>query len=490
MKSYEASLAVVNYCPDNIFRKSTTKQIIVPKTLTLKSVVEDYYPTANMQPPYQRGWMWPEEKISKFLETVYERSGLVQEIILYSYQENEITNKYEYETVDGQHRMTSLFAFRTGSPIIGKNNKSIRAYMKIGVRYIFYEPIPAIEQWQQDTGNTVAYLDVNQRKEFDRFELRFQIIQSPLMPDERRQWFDRLQEGVPVRNSDKLKNIVDGKIISELNSIDNWESKYRSKYMSRLTSCREQNRLFCMVRLYRVFHAIKTGKDIGFVMESDDTQIKKMLLLGSIPELNMAAEFGKAMDIVYDALDELEPKGKHYTPIQLFALAVEIFKTPDPETVNQLVTRCQTQVKQKSEKKIVNCDVKENKARKSLWFDALYKDKKDEYTKYYKDSCDFLRSDAVISKPVPKARKVSKNVTPKKVWAKFFGTDEHGSCFCCDKPLKFCDYGNQWAKGHNVAHAVGGSDTDIGNFVVECNECNNAHKKMSADEYRRRIWNK
>jgi 5-methylcytosine-specific restriction endonuclease McrA len=360
-------------------------------------------------------------------------------------------------------------------------------YIKKNNLCVFYKPTPAIEQWQQDTGNAVVYLTECQRKYFDEFELLILVYQSPLTLDERRILFVRVQSGTPVRNTDLLKNTVDGAIISELNSID-WESNYRSRYMSRLTSSRAQNRLFCMVRLYRVFHAIKTDGDIRFVMESDDSQIKKMVQFRTLPALNLAAEFGKAMDTVYDAVDELEPKGKHYTPMQLFALAVEIFKAPDPESVNRLVSICQSQVTLVSETKTRNYDIKENKARKSLWFDALYK--KDEYTKYYEDSRDFLRSDAVRSKPVPKARKISKNVTKTTVWGKQFGTNEVGSCYCCDKPLKFSDGSKQWQLGHIIAHANGGSDTDIDNFIVECKECNNAHKTMSADEYRRVILNK
>jgi hypothetical protein len=459
------------------FPESTRNKVIELNTCSVKSVHEDWCPYTLMQPPYQRGITWTETKVDKFINTIM-RDEYVPPVLLYKYPE--ALGDIEFESIDGQHRLESIKAFREAAPMINKKGKEIPAYVKSGDIYMFYKETEYTRNWETETGNSVKYLDERQQKKFDKFRLSIQVYNSELTIDERRRIFANLQEGVPVRNSDKLKNTVDGKLVSELNEID-WESPYKEHYMSLLTSCREQNRLFCMVRLRMIFKNLDQTDEYCRMI---DANIKKGIENGRFEAQGNIHEFDDVMTKVYRALVQLKGihPGAKYTPIQVFVLVLEIFKSPDPENIDRLVERCATYVNS-GLKTLPNRDVKDNKTYKTLWFDGSFSI---DGAIDYLNMCRKYLSSSEPPMPMPPAkRKYNKNTTKKAVWNKRFCGETNGNCFCCDKILKID--GVNWDRGHDLAHSKCGSDTDINNLEVICKKCNSEQGTRSIDKYMRDI---
>jgi hypothetical protein len=463
--------------PSDFFPESTRNKVIELNTCSVKSVHEDWYPYTLMQPSFQRGLTWPEAKVDKFINTIM-RDEYVPPVLLYKYPQSEVNGVVEYESIDGQHRLESIRAFREAAPIVRKNGKSIPAYVKVGDIYLFYKETDYTRSWKTETGNRVEYLDERQQKKFDRFKLSIQVYNSELTLDERRRIFANLQEGVPVRNSDKLKNTVDGKLVSELNEID-WEAPYKEHYMSLLTSCREQNRLFCVVRLRMIFANPERADEYCRML---DKTIKNGIEKETFEAQGNIDEFDDVMTKVYGAFVQLKGihPGAKYTPIQIFALVLEIFKShEEPEKVDRLVERCASYIVNDKGK---NRDVIENKINKTLWFDDKFP--VDGAIRYLKECREYLSSsDAPIAPKISTKRKYSKNTTKKAVWDKRFCGETSGNCFCCDKILK--NTGANWDRGHDLAHSKGGSDTDINNFEVVCKKCNSEQGTRTLLEFKR-----
>ena len=458
------------------FPESTRNKVIELNTCSVKSVHEDWCPYTLMQPSYQRGITWTEAKVDKFINTIM-CDEYVPPVLLYKYPE--ALGDIEFESIDGQHRMESIKAFREAAPMINKKGTEIPAYVKSGDIYMFYKETEYTRNWQIKMGYSVEYLDERQQKKFDRFRLSIQVYNNELTLDERRRIFANLQEGVPVRNSDKLKNTVDGKLVSELNEID-WESPYKEHYMSLLTSCREQNRLFCIVRLRMIF---ENSENTDEYCRMIDSSIKRGIEKGRFLAQGNIGKFDDVMTKVYGALVQLKGihPGAKYTPIQVFALVLEIFKShEEPEKVDRLVERCATYIVNEKGK---NYDVNNNEFNnKTLWFDAKYPI---ECAIAYTNKCrEYLSSsDAPIAAQISGKRKYNKSTSRTAVWEKRFFGETIGNCFCCHKTLK--NTGVNWDRGHDLAHSNGGSDTDIANLEVVCKKCNLEQGTRTLLEFKR-----
>jgi hypothetical protein len=71
------------------------------------------------------------------------------------------------------------------------------------------------------------------------------------------------------------------------------------------------------------------------------------------------------------------------------------------------------------------------------------------------------------------------------LWVRDHGENEKGACFVCDKPIEKKKT-RSWHAGHIDAHANGGSDTDLDNYVIECKDCNLAHGTENPHVYKKR----
>lgn len=471
--------------PSTFFPGRQNTMIIV-QTAVLISDFIGHLVRILTRPIYQRDFNWNERKVSNFLLTIM-TSGYVQPLLLYEYQdEDEKIEGNDSEIIDGQHRALSIQAFMTGEPITDKKGKSIMAYLKHEGHYLFYakhdtEDNP-IKKWEDETGNKPTYFTKEQQKKFRDYKLRLETCNSRLTLERRRLLFDSLQEGVPVRNSDKDKNNVRCAVVNELNTdYPTWESDYKTNYMPLLTSCRVMDVLYDVVRLYAIF--VDPTKADNFWT---DKEIKDKIANNSLLARGKAGEFKEKMDQVYDDMRQLKariPDAK-YTPIQLFALCVGVF-TDRPN----LVEKCESYITSgKGKKKYNNTAVANNKCHKTWWFADRYKDEKHDIMAYCHETRSFLES----SSPPPPPPAPASPCGPRKwggctkinVWRHYFGESEDGNCSFdfCGKELK---RKGKWERGHDIPHSKGGSSSDMSNLYVICKDCNRKQGTQTRAEYER-----
>jgi len=438
--------------------------------------VEKTFDNILTRPTYQRGFNWNEVKVSNFIMTIM-MCGYVQPLLLYRYHEDDVIEDKKFEIIDGQHRAASIKAFMKGEPIIGKKHKQIMAYVKKDGYYMFYNKTKHVEEWEKKTGHKATYFTDGQREKFTEYDVNYETCRSRLTLEERRRLFGSLQEGVPVRNSDKLKNNMDCEIVKQLNEdYPSWEKDYITNYLPLLTSNKEQNRLFCVIRLYAIFDNPTNAK---IYRDLTDIDIRKKITDLALPSRTRPAnEFKNIMDIVYARMAELKETDTKYTPMQLFALCTEIFE--NQYNAVQLTERCKDFIE-----KGKNIDVKANKQTKSLWFDDVDKNIKQHIAGAYYEKCkEFLLTSRSkdISPSSPDRRKWGK-CTREFVWATYNGERERGICYTCDTEVVRTSLG--WERGHNIAHSVGGSSCDIDNLKVICKNCNNKQGTQTFAEFKK-----
>ena len=471
--------------PSTFFPGRQNAMIIV-QTAVLISDFIGHLVRILTRPVYQRDFNWNERKVSNFLLTIM-TSGYVQPLLLYEYgDEDEKIEGNDSEIIDGQHRALSIQAFMTGEPIIDKKGKSIMAYLKHEGHYLFYakhdtEDNP-IKKWEDETGNKPTYFTKEQQKKFRDYKLRLETCNSRLTLERRRSLFDSLQEGVPVRNSDKDKNNMGCAVVNELNTdYPTWESDYKTNYMPLLTSCAVQNRLYCVVRLYAIFVDPDAGRNKDKFWT--DKEIKDKIANNSLLPRGRAGEFKAKMDEVYETmrqLKELKP-GAKYTPIQLFTLCVGVFND-----ARNLVEKCASYITVKGKKK-KNTAVTENKDTKSWWFDERYRDVESDVMAYYHETRSFLESSAPPPPPPPEPPSGPRKwgaCTPKNVWRHYFSEHEEGNCSFdfCNKALT---RKGKWERGHDIPHSKGGSSSDMSNLYVVCKDCNRKQGTQTRAEFER-----
>jgi len=128
---------------------------------------------------------------------------------------------------------------------------------------------------------------------------------------------------------------------------------------------------------------------------------------------------------------------------------------------------------------------------KRMWFHPEYLEENggiSRQTQYFNECLEYLRSDTppIVSHPIAPR----KPLPPKKrsdLWKREFGDKPVGECYVCSMELVKKEK-TSWHAGHILAHANGGSDTDLTNFVIECRDCNLAHGTENPIEYKKRNY--
>jgi hypothetical protein len=187
----------------------------------------EYYNKVNLRPSYQRKLQWLLVAYIEFIGIIM-NTGLVQSIIMYQlFNEDKVEgDNYNYECVDGQHRLWTLNAFKTCSvnkldhikkPFIvhwvyEKTDENGHKF----IQRVFYKDTPEVRDWFGETypNDTPYFLTPEEKEHFDNFTINVTMLRSQLSLDQRRDIFTSLQKGVPVRNSDFLKNLTRVKLMN------------------------------------------------------------------------------------------------------------------------------------------------------------------------------------------------------------------------------------------------------------------------------------
>lgn len=151
----------------------------------------------NIQPEYQREFVWNGEKQNLFIDSIM-RKYIIPQFILIKTKDD-----YAFECIDGQHRFTVIKHFITGEKLNGnyvrwrykdENNKTIN---------VFYEEN---ENTKSKNSRNKRYFTDEEKEKFDSFELSLCKITSKLEFKDICTIFNRLQNGERTTNLDRLRN--------------------------------------------------------------------------------------------------------------------------------------------------------------------------------------------------------------------------------------------------------------------------------------------
>lgn len=435
----------------------------------------------NLRPYYQRDPRWTVKQYTGLISTIMCR-GYIPNILMYVLHpedEKELIS-YKYEVLDGQHRLRSIIHFKKSEPIIinGKEHM-IPCHHSLTNTYMFYQRNAHTDKWADDNmDKNVVYFTEEEKSYFDEYKITVEQFNCRLTYKERSDMFTSLQLGTPNRNSDFFKNVNEIPLISLMTTMK-MERIYNDKIVPRLTSGPKQNWVYCVIRLFKIAMAL-TDKDVMMWVKTDDTKVKHSLDKRVPSIMNITSDelhVGEAAINRWVSFLNRLPTGLKLTPVQMLAAFVRL---QEIENGNEIML----------EDRLTNGWAgKSTPQEKKMWYRMASKSKDDEPSiqeKYFNDCIDYLRSDQpLVMKPDVAPRKSLSKKKRDELWVRDHGENEKGVCFVCDKPIEKKKT-RSWHAGHIDAHANGGSDTDLENYVIECKDCNLAHGTENPHVYKKR----
>jgi len=450
---------------------------------------DSYFLKINSRPVYQRHIRWSPAAMNDFIGTVM-NNGLVPGLIMYQLSPDERSGKNEgktFEMVDGQHRLFTLKAFmdstRQSLPhiknpfIVHWNYEFENENGEIQSCQVFYNDSEEVREWCKD--NKIVnyqFLTDEEKEYFDTFGINLTLIRSKLTLNQRREIFMSLQKGIPVRNSDFLKNKTDCKLVAFM-SENCYEEMMTNTFFEHCYKKASNYWVHWVSRcffLYKRFHKIcKDPKynevPISEIFLLEDKQIKKLIEVNS-PEFNPRTdqEIGYIHDFddVFRAfIAFLQQINDEYynrlNPTQIFALFYVL--CDDSKDTSIILSH-------------IPYLSREGQARnkRSLWES---RDERGPRREYFNKCLAQLNSITERALPLDD-RQISKALR-KLVWQKCVD----GQCEICEDEITE----KEFETGHIVARALGGQ-TEIENLIPICFACNRGMGTRNAYEYKKDMY--
>ena len=451
--------------------------VVRPQTVTLPIVfILTMIHAINFNPTFQREICWTENTMNGLIGSIMD-NALVPSMVLYKYQmgvDAESAN-FKYEAVDGKHRLNVIAAFASSKYIYLPGKKK-----GIIVRWVYTDPRTRVCQnvfhhetentieWSRENGKEAFYLSAKDRQDFDDFNIDIRMIEVPLPYEQRREIFDRLQNGEKNRGSDYLKNKVYCPIINYTSQCD-YENKMKDIFFERCTKKAYKFRTNWIVRLFLFF--VESKKPYNSVDELimnspnvlvlGDSEIKKMI------EVNH-----DRLDVTHQQFDEFHVVASRYfafiksqkyplNPTQMFALFFHFCYNSNFEE------NLSTHMKAFSKSGMTS-------EFKSMW--EAKRDTNRSQRRHYFMTCltELLRMSTVVATPdeIPITKKLKKTV-----WANHFGKNKVRTCGCGEN-ICFEDH----HCGHIIARALNGP-TVLENLRPVCRSCNLQMGTMNMDDF-------
>jgi len=452
----------------------------------------------NLHPQYQRDAVWPPEKFCSFLTSLYYNGHAAMTLTLCDTMGQD--NKYEYETIDGQHRLLALWHFRHSKPLDHiKNIANNMVYININGSnaVLFYDENEHTKAWCKLNSRNAVYMtsdkyDPYQRKKFLGINL-IVVVHKYLMTDAKKKAaFISLQQGVKVTNSDLYRNME----LPLLNMIYNEKLEDLFKNMLNVMSVAPvKYRIQFLVRLYHISSVPTNIYDHMFTMT--DSVLTKALKKGDskyfvIADDKCGTKFTRDMERMVTFAVDHEDKNVKLPPIAFYAIFCILSSMTDEEyimkypiiksytsslTSDGFISSFFARVDRQLEvdKKIV----------KTLWerkniHNTIYKKRN-----IYQIAFDLLTSYTVplITKPKISRRKPLSKYKRGVVWKRCFG-EEATEAICGVCKTNNINLGsNGFHVGHIVAHSEGGTD-NFDNLLPICAGCNRDMGTQSLYDYK------
>jgi 5-methylcytosine-specific restriction endonuclease McrA len=452
---------------------------------SLSFILQDlYFNRINSRPVYQRHIRWNPLAMNDFIDTVM-NNGLVPGLIMYQLATDEKVGKNEaksFEMVDGQHRLFTLKAFVDSTiqvlPHIKKpfvvhwNYEWFDENDEVQYSKVFYKETDDVKDWCRENKITPCYLTEEERDYFDNFGVNVTLIRSKLTLDQRREIFMSLQKGIPVRNSDFLKNKTDCKLVAFM-SENSYEAMMSDVFYEHCYKKATNYWVHWVSRcflLYKRCHGICYAEKLNNLPVSEtflleDKQIKKLIEINS-PEFNprdieVIHEFDDVFRAFIEFLQRFQ-EGIRLNPTQIFALFFVL--CDDSKNTDIILSHIPYLAKLGS-----------TKDKKQLWES---KDEREPRREYFNVCLQQLSSINDMAAPYDD-RPISKALR-KRVWAKCVD----GLCLCCeDEEIDE----NTFEAGHIIARDLGGQ-VSIDNLVPICFTCNRSMGTRNFYEYKKDVF--
>lgn len=422
----------------------------------------------NLRPIYQRDIRWTLPKMSGFLNTIM-YSGIVPEILLYKLSEEE-RDEYKYECIDGQHRLFTIYHFRSGKYVELPGKTKFLIYIEYyneetsQTEHIFYEENDNTKEHQINHPSTkVSYLSKRERDDFDDFVLNIKTITKRLHINERREIFTALQNGIPVRNSDELKNFTNRPFIQYLSDIS-MEPKMRELLKN---NCTRKVDRYWIQWTTKLWHFVNNydNKKKSEIFTIGDSEIRKNIKKRNHPLLDTTPELLQTFDIAfnrfYNFLRSPHNENIKLNPTILFALFIHLMDSDINR--EQILTSHLPFISKNGMDKV----------HKNMWENTS---KQEVRSTYFNEVLNELESYKTIKSEIerPSISKKLKN----NVWKKYFKNDLIGNCLCGVELNKK----GIWHAGHIKAWCKGG-DTIVENLLPTCAPCNLEMGSQNAIEF-------
>ena len=439
---------------------------------------EDYFSTINLRPEYQRHIRWKPEAMNKFIDSVMNKR-FMPTVLMYRLQSGDYTGKYELESnrhyenevMDGQHRLYTLNAFKSSKkqklPYISKEfivhwvveqkDENGNALPKI---HVFYENTTDVTDWCNSVGIVPEYLSREGKKIFDDTTIRLTTIASKLTMNERRAEFLSLQNGIPVRGSDLLKNEVGCKLMVEFNAHE-YEELMDETFFKHCTKKAPQFKVNWAARCYLLFKA----KQVNNPYPAEEFLIGDKVIGDRIKKSHSSLqpsceEFAEFHDKFLDFIELLNSVGESVTfnPTQIFALFYHV---------------CTTEYNQENVISYMPYFSKDGQAKhlKNLWESTTIElgQRREYFNECIKQLSEMkTKACAYDERPITKQLK-------KQVWSKCV----NNKCEICHNEIDCKNF----ESGHIIARARGGQ-TEIDNLIPICFNCNRSMGTRNAYEYK------
>ena len=160
-----------------------------------------------LQPEYQRNFVWTTKTMSKFIESLL-LSIPIPTIFLAENKDD------TYEVIDGQQRLTTIFAFMKDNKV-EENNK-----VDVELKEFSALTLNGLETLDQYNGKTYKRFDDSTRRKFNNVSLPVVIIKKDSTEDIKYDIFSRINSGSVKLNSQELLNVMyRGPLIKKLNEV-------------------------------------------------------------------------------------------------------------------------------------------------------------------------------------------------------------------------------------------------------------------------------
>lgn len=251
------------------------------ETKSISTIYYEYLKDSRLitKPLYQRDFCWSINKMIDFIETIM-KGLIVPNFVIYKLSDYEIeknNESYDYECVDGQHRLMVIKLYYEN---IKHENKHIYWLDKDKKRVFYNMDIQELDNYNKKYKNKeYRNLTKKEKIKFDNFQFVIMKLETKtnkeLDINIKSDIFNRLQNGEKVNGHIKFRNsksfitnyIRDNELLTELKNI-----KFQKKICLRTDKYKESFNLYFMIRSIIIIS--KKSLDTNYL----DINIKRYIL--------------------------------------------------------------------------------------------------------------------------------------------------------------------------------------------------------------------